>query len=698
MSRGIIRPAVARVQTRGAGQRRILRRGLTLAAAVWVAGLAAWQVPGADRLEREFTLPWLFARRGPLPAPAEAVIVAIDSASAQRLGLPSRFADWPRRIYADLIRRAAAGGASVIALDVFFARARLGDGDAALAAAIADAGNVVLFGHMQRQVQALPGGGTDGQLQVDSLHRPYALFADAAAAVAPFVLPKSPARVDTVWTHHPAAPSLPTLPAAALRLQAGAIACPVGDNGTPVQRAACDLAAGPRERMLNFYGPPRSVNIVSAADVLLGQAPDLTGRAVFIGHVEPYFPNQKDSFLTAVSRPDGLDLSGVEIAATAYLNLLRGEFLEPLPARTIASGLLVTALMLATAFTLLRPPLVGALALSLAGAACFGVLTAFARLQLWLPLAPWLAQIVVALLGALALRARHSGRERAQVAAAFRHYLPAHVVQQVARASGEGPAPVRTTHQRAACLISDAAGYTTLAEHMPPGELRDLVNRYYATLLAPIRANGGIVTDIVGDSALALWPVMQAGIAQRLRACRAALGIQEALTGFEIPGGGGLPTRIGLHIGELMLGPVGALDHFEYRAIGDVVNTASRIEALNKHLGTRILASEAVISGLAGIDCRRVGRFLLAGKADAVEVYELLRVPTTAQALARQSFESALEAFMAGDAVAARRGFSAALAADPGDTVAAFYVDILKGLLQGRGDKLPPDGVIVVPK
>lgn len=666
--------------------------------AVWIIGLLAWQMPGADRLERELTLPWLFATRGPRPAPSEAVIFAIDSASAARLGLPSRLADWPRRIYADLIQRAAAGGAGVIALDVHFARARPGDDDATLAAAISAAGNVVLFGQLQRQVQALPGAGTHGQLQVDTLVRPYKPFADAAAAVAPFVLPKSPTRVDTAWTYHPAAPTLPTLPAAAVLVQAGTRGCSAGRHGTPAQRAACDLSIGPRERMLNFYGPPRSVNIVSAADVLLDQVPNLAGQAVFIGHVEPYFPNQTDSFLTAVSRPDGLDLSGVEIATTAYLNLLRGEFLEPLPPRTIATGLLLTALALAAAFTPLRPPLAGALALSLVGAACFGVLTAFGRFQLWLPLAPWLVQIVAALLGALALRARHSGRERAQVAAAFRHYLPAHVVQQVTQASGEGPAPVRTTQQRAVCLVSDAAGYTTLAERLPPAELRHLVNRYYATLLAPISAHRGIVTDIVGDSALALWPITHAGIAQRLRACRAALDIQDALASFEVPDGAGLPTRIGLHVGELALGPVGALDHYEYRAIGDAVNTASRIEALNKRLGTRILASKQVIDALAGIDYRRVGRFLLAGKGDAVEVYELLPVPSAAQALARRPFESALEAFMAGDAVAARRRFDAALAADPGDTVAAFYVNVLQGLVQGLSDKLPIDGVIVIPK
>jgi adenylate cyclase len=698
VNRGIIWPDVGATQTRGAGRRRVWRQGLLLAAAAWVAGLGAWQLPGADRLERELTLPWLFARRGPLPAPAEAVIFAIDSASARRLGLPSRFADWPRRIYADLIRRATAGGASVIAIDVFFARARLGDGDAALAAAIAEAGNVVLFGQMKRQVQALPGAGADGQLQVDTLRRPHRAFAEAAAAVAPFVLPKSPARVDTVWVHHPAMPGLATLPAAAVRVQAGDVACPVGAAATPAQQAVCELERGPQERMLNFYGPPHSVRIVSAADVLQGDVPDLAGRAVFVGHVEPYFPNQTDSFLTAVSRPDGLDLSGVEIAATAYLNALRREFLVPASPLAVAAGLLVTAMGLAAAFMPVRPPAAGALALILAGAASMAVLAAFGHRQLWLPLTPWLVQIVVALLGALALRARHSGRERAQVAAEFRHYLPAHVVRQIARASADAPARLAATQQQAACLVSDAAGYATLAERLPPGDLRELMNRYYAALLAPISAQGGMVTDIVGDSALALWPIRQADIAQRLRACRAALDIQAALTAFEVPGGGGLPTRIGLHVGELMLGPVGALDHFEYRAVGDAVNTASRIEGLNKHLGTRILASAATVGGLPGIDSRPVGRFQLAGKAQALDIHELLPVPSAAQAAARAPFAAALGAFEAGDAVGARRGFQAVLAIDPGDTVAAFYLEILHGLAQERSDKVPNDGVIAVPK
>ncbi|GAB4350876.1 MAG: CHASE2 domain-containing protein [Immundisolibacter sp.] len=665
-------------------------RSLLLLVAVWLAGLLVWQLPGAARLEREVGLPWLFARRGPLPVPQEVLVVAIDGASAARLRLPERFADWPRRVYAALIERLAAAGARVIAVDVFFANARHADDDAALAAAIARAGNVVLFGQLQRQVQALPGASADGQVLVDRLRRPYRPFAEAALAVAPFVLPKSPTRVDTVWTHHPAVPTVPTLPAAALLAQAGAVQCPVTGSAPTVQRAACKLLAGSRERMLNFYGPPRTLNIISAADVLRGPLPDVSGRVVFIGHTEPYFPDQQDSFLTAVSRPDGLDLSGVEIAATAYLNLLHDECLRSVAPPMLAGGLLVSALLLSGLYVSLRRPMPVLLSTALVGglvALC--VVTAFARFRLWLPLAPWLAQIGVALAATLVVLARDSGRERARVAQAFRPYLPAHVVERVMRDGDALPVGARASPMRAVCLVSDATGYTALAEWLPAQDLHELVNAYYATLLAPLRAGGGIVTDIVGDSALAVWPLERVDLAARQRACRAAVGIQEALTALPLPRGG-LPTRVGLHVGEVLLGPVGALDHYEYRAIGDAVNTASRIEQLNKWLGTRVLASEAVVRGLLGVDYRRVGCFRLAGKSEALAIYELLSTPYAAQ----RQFAAALEALAGGDLRSARRLFHAVLAVDANDPVAAFYV----GVIDRHVDMLGAEGIISMPK
>lgn len=662
-----------------------------IAGVVWLLGLAAWQLPGAERLERDVTLPWLFASRGARPAPPEAVIVSIDSESGRRLGLPSRISDWPRSVYAQLIRRCNAAGADVIAIDVFFARARLGVGDGELESAIADAGNVVLFGRMRREVQAMAAVGGDAQLLVDRVDRPHRRFADTAAAVAPFVLPKAPARVDRVWLYHPAAPLLATLPAAALRVQVPGVVCPPQADSTALQRAACDLSAGEPERLLNFYGPPHAVRVLSAADVLLDTVPDLRGRAVFIGHIEKYFPDQLDSFPTVVGRADGLDLSGVEIATTAYLNLLRQEFLVVPSAGAMAGGLALAALILAAMFLALHALPALALAAALAAGVLVSTLLAFSHLNLWLPLAPGLAQVAAALVGGIALRARASGRERAQVVAAIRPYLPAHVVQAVVRDAQGVSAGQRSRTLHAVCLVSDAAGYAGLGERLRARQLHDLANRYYAALLGPIQAQSGIVTDIVGDSALALWPLVHAGVGARLRACRAALGLQAALADFEVPGGAGLPTRVGLHVGELVLGPVGAGAHFEYRAIGDVVNTASRIEALNKQLGTQVLASAEVVAGLTGIDYRPVGRFVLAGRAQALELFELTRAPVPA--LTRSLFDKGLSACAAGNVHAALVAFQEVLAADPRDSVAGFYVRVL-----GRGDSLREDGAVVTVK
>jgi adenylate cyclase len=83
-------------------------------------------------------------------------------------------------------------------------------------------------------------------------------------------------------------------------------------------------------------------------------------------------------------------------------------------------------------------------------------------------------------------------------------------------------------------------------------------------------------------------------------------------------------TRIALHCGDIVLGNVGAADHFEYRAVGDIVNASSRLQELNKDLGTRILASQEMLEGIGGYAVRALGRFLLRGKTVAIMLYELM--------------------------------------------------------------------------
>ena len=73
-------------------------------------------------------------------------------------------------------------------------------------------------------------------------------------------------------------------------------------------------------------------------------------------------------------------------------------------------------------------------------------------------------------------------------------------------------------------------------------------------------------------------------------------------------------TRIGVHTGEVIVGNFGGSTIFDYRALGDPVNTASRLESVNKHLGTRVCVSEATLAGCTGVVTRPVGRLVLIGK------------------------------------------------------------------------------------
>ena len=85
-----------------------------------------------------------------------------------------------------------------------------------------------------------------------------------------------------------------------------------------------------------------------------------------------------------------------------------------------------------------------------------------------------------------------------------------------------------------------------------------------------------------------------------------------------------LGVRIGLHAGLVFLGNMGAGGRFAFRVMGDIVNTASRIEGLNKYLGTRLLATEEVVAGVDGLLLRPLGDFRLKGKQGVASVFEIM--------------------------------------------------------------------------
>jgi len=385
-------------------------------------------------------------------------------------------------------------------------------------------------------------------------------------------------------------------------------------------------------RYLNFYGPPGTITTVPYYQVLRSQEKtaatrkllDLNGKAVFVGLSERLRPEQKDGFYTAFSQLSGLDISGVEIAATAFANLL-----EDMPVRPPGFGAHLATIFLwglvLGIFCRLFPTVIAAG--SVIGMSVLYLIAAqyqFKNTGSWYPLVlPLFFQAPIAFFGTVLWKYCDTNKERQNIRKTFGYFLPDKVVDQLAK----NMADIKTSSQivYGTCLCTDAEQYTTLSETMDPKELSSFMNKYYEAVFEPVRQHGGIVSDVKGDSMLAIWATAHPDASLRNQACLAALDISSAVHRFNQSSDTlQLPTRIGLHSGQMLLGTIGAIDHYEYRPVGDIVNTASRIEGLNKYLGTRILVSEEVLVQLDGFLPRELGKFLLVGKSTPIVVYELM--------------------------------------------------------------------------
>jgi adenylate cyclase len=137
------------------------------------------------------------------------------------------------------------------------------------------------------------------------------------------------------------------------------------------------------------------------------------------------------------------------------------------------------------------------------------------------------------------------------------------------------------------------------------------------------------------------------------------------------------PTRIGLNAGWVAMGHMGGSGHFMYGVVGDIVNTASRIEGLNKHLGSRLLATEPVVDELHELLVRPVGQFLLKGKTQPQNVFEIAAPKTEATPTQTQlcaQFETALTHYQAGSRPVAIEHFETLLQQYPKDGPSRFYL------------------------
>ncbi len=719
-----------------------LARGLWPAAAIALLGAVLLALPAGRALEQSVGLSWLYALRGDREQPKDVSIVAIDARASAALSLPPNPKEWPRRLHAELLPYLSGAGARLVVLDLLFSSPRNDEDDAILARAIAQAGNVILVAQLDRDTEPLRD--VRQKLLRESYVEPIALFADAALGVAPVVLPKTP-RIDMFWAFKEEGWETPGLPAVVLQaferdaypallalaskhgsgaglpealgnrriertvwsvrraFLAAGLPAHAGEQEHAVGGARLlALYAGDGVRYLNFYGGPARIathpydRVLAAARSGPGAGPlDFAGKVVLIGLAEFAQTKQRDNYHTVYSRADGVDLSGVEIAATAIANLLDGSSLRS-PGSGPLALMIAGTFMLAFACRLL--PITAAAAIAVIAGAGYLLFARwqFAQTALWWPVVvPLAVQTPAALALGLWLQYRDVREERDTIRRLLGVPAPNRALDKLA--SDLGPLPNRTGVVFSTCLNGDIEGYTELSEQLGPTALLELMNRYFETVFAPIQRNRGVVIDNVGDAMQAVWLSSGSAPERRSQALQAGLEIHSALRAFNALGDHPpVNVLLGLHCGEVAFGPFGVEGRVENRVVGDVVNMAARIRALNKEVGTSLLASAQTLEGLPQWLARPVGRFRLMGSQAALEVYQPLGMTAEADNEQRWLCErsrEALAAFTAADFGQARPLWESIQARHPDDGPAAYYVEQREKIKQAG---VPPgwDGTI----
>lgn len=343
--------------------------------------------------------------------------------------------------------------------------------------------------------------------------------------------------------------------------------------------------------------------------------------------------------------------------ATQFANLYEGRSVNPAP----YWWLIVLTFGLIVSWLLMMFSGLAGITISLLVGGCYAgfAIWSFNRSGLWLPvMVPLLIQLPLAWLISLYLSRQDLIKDRKEIYQMVQQHFPLWVnhmpadarIEIANRVEVEFAADRKVT---GICLATDIERYTKVATRLPAHELWDLLKAYYKIIGQPVSLFNGKIANIQGDAMMALW-IDASPDFQRQSACAAAVEIVLAVKQFNDSSGvAQFPTRIGLHEGDFVLGSGDAGGFKFFNPFGDTVNTASRIEGVNKFLGTQILASKAVAENLTHIVTRPVGAYRLRGREDQpIELVEIVGmeadVSESRKTLIRM-FSFGLAAFQRGD-------------------------------------------------
>jgi adenylate cyclase len=617
-----------------------------------------------------------FRIRGPVKPDNDVVVVAIDHKSIKEIG---RW-PWSREVTGKMIENLSAYyGTKVTALDIVFSEPQNDAADTALAASIKKAGNVVMgfffreeqsdvqpdalaqlenaklklvkisegvqsipipeFANLDLNIPQLGSGALDfgffnARPDADGLYRRSILLLLYNGDIYPSLSLKA-------LQHYMGSDiMLDVKPWGVDSLQTGSMSIPSREDGTMA---------------LNFYGGTGSFFTVSAADVIAKRLPkdSLKGKIAFVGATEVGIYDLRPT-------PFDATLPGIEIHATMAANALEKRFLlyDSVTQMMEIACIFILPILLGI-FLAFAPGTFAGLGVMALFTAAFGFFnyTMFASAFRDMTLIYPFAGIALTYLGGEAWRNLVVERKGRHLKKAFSSYVSPDLVKQIEK---DPDKLVLGGEQRElSILFSDIRGFTTVSESLTPPELVKLLNEYLSPMTRIVLEERGTLDKFIGDAVMALFNAPLDVPEHATHACAAAVRMLEELkllnVGFAERGMNTLDIGVGINTGPAVVGNMGADIRFDYTAIGDSVNLASRLEGLNKYYGSHILLSEDTRKQVndSRFTFREVDRVKVKGKHLPIVMYELMI--SNLDILPR--FEEALEKYRAQNFAVAKSVF-----------------------------------------
>jgi adenylate cyclase len=484
-------------------------------------------------------------------------------------------------------------------------------------------------------------------------------------------------------------------------------------NGVPslASHVASDVGAVPAGEpfRLHYYGPYRNnrgrttfqywsaSNVLAASTGHKGTGIDVEtfrDKIVLIGSTSLALFDLKASPLSS-------EYPGVEIQATAIVNMLEGQRVHLIPLLWSEASVFFVALL--GAIGVAFPRRVG-LKLIAALIVLVVLLAVAAGLFLghtirWLPLAGPLLSLMLATIGAFAWSYLVEGRQRRLVLKALSQYVSPQVAAEIDR----DPTALKLGGERRemTVMFTDIQGFTDLSERLGEQTITRLLNFYLDEMSSLVFQNNGTLDKYIGDAIMSFWnaPLHQPDHA--ILACRAALAMEQREAAIQPQlnemGASGMLTRIGLNTGPMVFGNMGSSQKFNYSVVGDAVNLASRLEGANKFYGSRILVAQPTADAAKDhFLLRQLDLLRVKGKLKPMAVYELLADGTgdPGSQFRKLEYEAAFACYQQQQWDEAGRHLADLLARFPTDSPAAALLERV-GYLRDHPPGPDWDGVYV---